>query len=243
MRKVIVVGSGAGGATVARELSKKGVEVTLIEKGPFTKTGFAYEHYENANVGVELLKTSCIGGTTLVTAGNAVRTCQEQLKTMGIDLEEDFNDIENEMGVSTLPDSHFGRGTKLIMEKSESMGFNTQKMPKFIDPATCQPCGKCAFGCSRDSKWTSQDYVNDAIDHGAEVFENSEVTDLIVQNAEVLGVKTKDKEFFADAVVLSAGAIETPRILRKTGIDAGNNLFVDTFITVGGVLKNINFNK
>ena len=243
MRKVIVVGSGAGGATVARELSKKGVEVTLIEKGPFTKTGLAYEHYENANVGVELLKTSCIGGTTLVSARNAVRTCQEQFKTMGIDLEEDFNDIENEMGVSTLPDSHFGRGTKLIMEKSESMGFNTQKMPKFIDPETCQPCGKCAFGCSRDSKWTSQDYVNDAIDNGAEVIENSEVTDLIVQNAEVLGVKTKDKEFFADAVVLSAGAIETPRILRKTGIDAGNNLFVDTFITVGGVLKNINFNK
>ena len=49
--------------------------------------------------------------------------------------------------------------------------------------------------------------------------------------------------FYADAVVLSAGGIETPRILRRKGIDAGNNLFVDTFVTVGGVLKNIKFNK
>ena len=47
------------------------------------------------------------------------------------------------------------RGTKLIMEKAESLGFKTQKMPKFINPETCKPCGKCAFGCPRDSKWTS----------------------------------------------------------------------------------------
>ena len=31
---VIVVGSGAGGATVAKELAAKDVAVTLIEKGP-----------------------------------------------------------------------------------------------------------------------------------------------------------------------------------------------------------------
>jgi choline dehydrogenase-like flavoprotein len=90
MKKIVVVGSGAGGATVARELSKKGLTVTLIEKGPYTKTENAYKHYENADVGVELLKTSCIGGTTLVTAGNAVRTCQKFLNTLGIDLENEF---------------------------------------------------------------------------------------------------------------------------------------------------------
>ena len=85
VKKFIVVGSGAGGATVARELAKKGKNVTLIEKGPYTKTKYAYKHYQNADVGVELLKTSCIGGTTLVTAGNAVRTCQEPFKNIGID--------------------------------------------------------------------------------------------------------------------------------------------------------------
>ncbi len=243
MKNVIVVGSGAGGATVARELSKREIHVTLIEKGPFVKNKNAYEHYESSDVGVELLNTSCIGGTTLVTAGNAVRTCQESLKRRGIDLEDDFQAIENEMGVSTLPDSHFGQGTRLIMEKAESMGFDVQKMPKFIDPESCKPCGKCAFGCPRNSKWTSREYVDDAINYGANVIDNTQITNIITSNGELKGVRSKDNEFLADTVVISAGGIETPRILRKKGLDAGNNFFVDTFVTVGGVLKKIKFNK
>jgi choline dehydrogenase-like flavoprotein len=241
MKNVIVVGSGAGGATITRELASKGINVTLIEKGPYTNIEKAYEHYDNADVGVELLQTSCVGGTTVVTAGNAVRTCQEQFKNMGIDLEADFIEIENEMGVSTLPDTHFGHGTELIMKKAELMGFNTQKMPKFIDSKKCKPCGKCAFGCPMNSKWTSQEYVNDAKDHGAKVIANTKITELITVDNEIKGIKSDDKEFLADIVIISAGGIETPRILRRTGLDAGNNLFVDTFVTVGGILKDIKF--
>lgn len=243
MKRIIVVGSGAGGATVARELSKKGYEVTIIEKGPFTKCKNAFKYYENDDVGVEILKTSCVGGSTLVTAGNAVRTCQDYLKKLGIDLEEDFNDIEKEIGVSTLPDSHFGNGTKLIMEKARSLGFKVIKMPKIIDPETCKPCGKCVFGCSKNSKWTSKEYMDDAINNGAKVIENTKVTDLIIEKGEIKGVKSNDKEFQSDLVVLSAGGIETPRILQNAGINAGNNLFVDSFVTVGGVLNKIKFNK
>ncbi len=243
MKDVIVVGSGAGGATVARELSKEGMNVTIIEKGPCTKTGNAHKYYENSDVGVELLKTSCVGGTTLVTAGNAVRTCQENLKTIGIDLEQEFDEIEMEMNVSKLPDSHFGQGTISIMESAESMGFNVEKMSKFIDPERCTPCGNCAFGCPNDSKWTSRSYIEDAIGYGAKLIENTKITSIMCENGELKGVKSVDKEFRADMVVISAGGIETPRILNSAGLNAGDNLFVDTFVTVGGVLKNIGFNK
>ncbi len=175
MKNVIVVGSGAGGATISKRTSNQRNKCYFNRKRTiYTRLKMHYEHYENADAGVELLKTSCVGGTTVVTAGNAVRTCQEHLKNMGIDLEYDFKQIENEMGVSTLPDSHFGRGTKLIIEKAELLGFNVQKMPKFIDPKTCKPCGKCTFGCPRNSKWTSIEYVNDAVDHGAKLIENTE---------------------------------------------------------------------
>jgi choline dehydrogenase-like flavoprotein len=243
MKKVIVVGTGAGGATVGRELSKKGINVTFIEKGTFNDVSNAYKYYENSDVDVELLMTSCVGGSTLVTAGNAVRTCQKQFKNLGINLEKDFIEIEKEMRVSTLPDTHFGDGTKLIMENAESMGFKTQKMPKFIDPESCKPCGKCTFGCPRNSKWTSMEYVNDAINHGAELIDDTTITGLIIKNGEIKGVKNENKEFMADMVVLSAGGIGTPKILRRNGIEAGNNLFVDTFVTIGGYLKDINFNQ
>jgi len=87
------------------------------------------------------------------------------------------------------------------------------------------------------------EYVKDALDHGAKLIENTKITDLIINNGEVKGVKSSDREYLADNVVVSAGGIETPRILRRAGIDAGNNLFVDTFVTVGGVLKDIQFNS
>lgn len=243
MKDVIVVGTGAGGATVGNELTKKGIKVTFIERGPYDTTGNAYTHYDNCDAGVELLKTSCVGGTTLVTAGNAVRTCQASFKNIGIDLEAEFQVIEDEIGVSTLPDSHFGDGTKLIMETAQELGFNTQKMPKFIDPQSCKPCGKCAFGCPRDAKWTSQEYINQAMDNGARLITDTDITELIIKNNEIKGVKSNNKEFHADAVVLAAGGIGTPRILRKSNIEAGNHLFVDSFVTVGGLLKNIQFHK
>ena len=126
----------------------------------------------------------------MVTAGNAVRTCQKQLKKFGIKLEEEFREAEAEMGVGTLPDSHFGDGTLKIMAAAESLGIDVQKMPKSINPNLCKPCGKCAFGCPKDAKWTSLEYVEDAEKLGARVVENTEVTELIIKEGTVKGVRS-----------------------------------------------------
>jgi Choline dehydrogenase and related flavoproteins len=241
--KAIVVGSGAGGGIIAKELAKAGISVTVIEKGPSVSTKKAYEHYDVLNVGTEVSSTICLGGTTLVTAGNAVRTCEESFKKLGIDLSSEFEEIENELCINTLPDSHFGEGTKKIMDAAGSLGLEIQKMPKFIYPDLCKPCGKCFFGCSREAKWTSIKYIKEAEEYGAKIVENTPVTDIIISDGKVKGVKSNDDLFEADIVILSAGAIQTPRLLQKIGIDAGNNLFVDTFVTVGGILKNIKYNK
>jgi choline dehydrogenase-like flavoprotein len=240
--KAIIVGSGAGGGTVAKELSKKGISTTIIEKGPFTKAKQAHKYYDIMNVGTEVSRTICVGGTTLVTAGNAVRTCEDFFRKIGINLTSEFEEIEQELHINILPDTHFGKGTKKIMEAADNFGFEIQKMPKFINPDLCKPCGKCTFGCPKDAKWTSADFIEEAQKNGAKIIENTPVTDIIVSNGMVKGVKSQDKIFEADIVILSAGAIETPRLLQKVRIDAGNNLFVDTFVTVGGMLKNIGFN-
>ena len=243
MTKVLVVGSGAGGGILASELSRRGVEVTIIEKGPSTPPGDAYCHYEIINTGVEILKTDCVGGTTMVTTGNAVRTCQEELRKYNINIDAELDDVEQEVGVSILPDSLLGEGTRKIMYGARELGFTMGPMPKFIDPRLCKPCGKCALGCPRDAKWTSQNYLKTAVNLGARLIENRPVVDIIVKNGELKGVTTTNKDYFADIVVLSAGAMATPRLLQQAGIKAGKQLFVDTFITIGGVLKGIGFNE
>ncbi len=241
MVKVIVVGSGAGGGTVARELSRSDMEVTIIDKGPVINSKDAAECYEIFNSNVEIMGTACFGGTTMVTMGNAVRTCEEDFKKLGINLDEEFRELEGELSVKTLPDSHLGTGTRKLMEASRNMGFNPQKMPKFIDPRLCKPCGECAFGCDRNAKWTSAKYLDEAIASGVEIIDQTPVSEVKYKDGKVTGVKCGEREFKADIVVLSAGAISTPRILNKSGVKAGDNLFTDTFVTVGGVLKGINF--
>ncbi len=249
MNNIIVVGSGAGGATVARELAIQGMDVTLIEKGSSVPSEKAFQCYDNLDVGVELLKTTCLGGTTLVTAGNAVRTCQQEFQKLGIDLSGEFEEVEAELKVGPLPDTHFGEGTMKIMEASASLGLTMEKMPKFINPAECVPCGKCAFGCPRNAKWSSLEYLAEAEKHGAHIVDNSPVTRIMTPTGQVKGVEILNsengvkKEYIADTVILCSGAIETPRLLRSAGLTAGERLFVDTFVTVGGVLPGINFYK
>jgi choline dehydrogenase-like flavoprotein len=243
MLNVIVVGSGAGGSSIARELARNGVNVTIIDRGRIIRSRNAFKCYETIQTNLEVMQTICLGGTTMVTLGNAVRTSEDAFKAMGIDLKEEFMEVEHDLKVSTLPDSHFGSGTIKLMESASSLGFSMERMPKFIDPNICKPCGECAFGCQRDAKWTSMKYLDEAIKLGAKVIEKTPITELIIQNQKVVGVKSYNQEFKADLVILCAGALNTPRILIKSGINAGEKLFVDTFVTIGGVMKKIKFNK
>ncbi len=241
--RAIVVGSGAGGATVAKELSDKGVEVVLIEKGPAIEAKDASKYYSNIGSEVEILRTFCLGGTTTVSAGNGVRGLEKELSGLGIDLSDEFEEAERELEVRTLPDSHFGEGTKRIMVAAENLGFEVKKMPKFIDPAKCTPCGKCASGCPNNAKWSAFEFVKEAEENGAKIITDMPIDDIIVKDGEVAGVRSKDKVISADVVVLSAGALETPRLLKKQELPTTPSMFVDTFTTIGGALEEIKLNK
>jgi choline dehydrogenase-like flavoprotein len=252
---VIVVGSGAGGATVARDLALAGIPVKIIEKGPAIQSKKAFNYYDLSEEGLDLLKTSCVGGSTLVAVGNGVRVLENELKNMGLDISIELDEIEKDLEIGPMPDSHIGDGTKLLMESAQSMGINIQKMPKFIRSKDCSPCGQCSFGCPKNAKWSAADFVSEAQKAGAELIPETEVTDLIVENGRIIGVKalqntlssedneivSEETSFLSELVILSLGGVETPRLLQKAGIDAGENFFMDTFITVGGILENVAF--
>ncbi len=241
--KSIIVGSGAGGSTVAKELSGNGIDVTLIEKGPKIAEKEAFTCYANVGTEVKILRTICLGGTTMVSAGNGVRALEKELRVFGIDLSNEFEDAEKELGVNPLPDSHFGNATKRIMAAAEKLGFAVKKMPKFIDPANCKMCGNCASGCPNGAKWGAVEFVTEAEKNGAKIITEMPVDDVLVKNGEVAGVRCDNKILSADIVVLSAGALETPQLLKRLGLPTTPNMFVDTFTTIGAVLDGIRLNK
>ena len=243
---VIVVGTGAGGAIIAYELAKDDIPVTIIEKGPFIHSKDAFNYYDSYNDDVDLLTTTCIGGATIVSMSNMVRALDEELHDYGIDISEEYEYVEDLIKVHPLDDSHIGRGTQLFLDAGRELGLDTLKMPKAIREKDCIQCGKCAFGCPSDAKWSGKDFVEKAVDAGATLITDAEVTEVIAEDSKAKGVKyIKDgveESIFCDTVVLSAGAIGSTLILRKTGIDAGREIFFDPFVTVGGYLKDINFN-
>ena len=146
-----------------------------------------------------------------------------------------------------MDDEHIGKGTQAFIDCANELGFEAIRMPKFIRDEDCKPCGKCSFGCPRDAKWSGKDFVDIAIENGAELITDAEVTKVIFSDKKITGVEyIKDnikQNISSDLVILCAGAVDSAVILQKSGIDAGNKLFFDPFVSVGGYLKDIKYNS
>lgn len=249
-----IVGSGAGGITVAKELAErgKGEDVVLLEAGPPARTEDAVKYYNKilSRQGVEIARALCVGGTTLVTAGNGLRSIERKLKSMGIDLEPEFSELEREIGIKPVPEDCYGEGTRKLVDASFELGYKVVPMPKVIDFDKCmtcrrKPCGECVIGCPTNAKWTAASWVEEVTRQGVQVVPDTKVDKVIIESRRALGVSVNGKEIKSNLVILAAGAIETPRILLASGFppdEVGKNLFIDSYITVSGIIKGINFN-
>lgn len=227
MHDFIIVGSGAGGATAAKELSAAGKSVLLLEKGTDIGPGNSSKAYTVIKSGVELWQASCLGGTTTVTMGNVMRSNLSQK------LDPHMTEAEEEMNAWSIPPEKMGPATKLLRGLSKEW----VPMPKAIDLKKCTSCGLCAFGCLQQAKWDASVYIRQAVSKGCKVATNAGVRKVMIEGGKAIGVETIDGRVFKGYnIILSAGAVETPRILLRSGVDSvGKGLFVDTFITVGGV--------
>lgn len=240
MDNVLIVGAGTGGLSVARELSKNpNVNITILEKGPLSEESEAYKYYDVWDKNeMELIKTNLVGGSSLVIAGNFVPSLVEELKEYGIDISPQLEQLKEEVGIQTMPKTHEGRINKLLKDAATELGLDMQDMPKGIDPTKCKQCGKCAWGCPHGAKWSSLEDLKVAQDNGAKLIINEEATALIVEDNIIKGVKTNQgNQYLADIVILAAGGMVTPKLLRTAGIKAGETFAVDPFITVGGYYK------
>ena len=273
---VIVIGTGAGGATVARELSKRDYKVLILEKGKRHKTGTSVNYLKNIsmnlkvdstdedknkydflNYPIELMYVEDVGGTTPVSLANACYACSTcysnsatiQFKVHDLDLFKELIDASTDLKVSPLPAKLMGPATRKIVKAGESLGYFMEPMPKFIDFSKCGSCGLCISGCKKGAKWDSTHFVNEAVDNGATLISDFTVTKITHKDGKVTGIEglfgDKTKIFEAKKVVLAAGALNTPIILKNSGIkeNVGEGLFCDLFITIGGFLKGVGLNK
>ncbi|MGB3113569.1 MAG: FAD-dependent oxidoreductase, partial [Candidatus Omnitrophota bacterium] len=179
-----VIGSGAGGATIAMELAKKGRKVLILDKGSFAKESeigtlrsAVLTFYDRCALraskeGIIIYRALMAGGTTFVSCGNGLPVLVDELEHCGIDLKEEFEETERELSIARLPDDFIGPGSRLIMNAANRLGFDMGPMPKFINTDKCILCGKCVLGCKTGAKWSALDYIKVARKHGAKFVKN-----------------------------------------------------------------------
>jgi choline dehydrogenase-like flavoprotein len=258
MKRAIVVGTGAGGATVAKELQGR-FEVTVLEAGkefrPFSqiplaksmkKAGLLFDAREiqlvfpaykirGAGDGMILVNGSGLGGTTTLCTGNALRM-DGQLKALGLDLDAEFDEIAREIPISTAHERRWRRGTRRMFEIFQEMGLDPRPTPKMVDYDRCTGCGRCVLGCPRGAKWDSRRFLDVALANGATLVSSCRVERVVLESGRAIGVEARQglsRRFFpADLVVLAAGGLGTPVILGNSGIECDPTLFVDPVLCV-----------
>jgi choline dehydrogenase-like flavoprotein len=116
-------------------------------------------------------------------------------------------------------------------------------MPKLIAADKCRKCGQCVLGCRYGAKWTADDCVNDAKQNGAEVRYNVRVQQVLIEKGKAVGLRGVNGhavEIRAETVILAAGGLATPVILKQSSLyEAGQGLFMDLFVNVYGVADGI----
>ena len=252
---IAIVGSGAGGAAMAKELAGSGKRVLVVDRGPLARDGEIgtlrsavlnfYDRFalRASKEGTIIYRAIMAGGTTVVSCGNGMRVLEDELRRKGINLTDEFEETERELSIKPLPYNLVGRGSKLIQDSANRLGFDMAPTPKFINPKKCVSCGKCILGCPYGAKWTALTPLRDARRNGAKLIPKINIQMVATKNGRAIGLIGKSRKgrvrIYADTIILAGGGIGTPVILKNSGIEnAGNKLFADMFNVTYGILRN-----
>lgn len=258
MRKAIVIGSGAGGAMAAKMLAGS-FDVTVLEEGkafkPFSFPMDKLAHFRKTGLYfderlIQMLLPSMridktpemvmvygrgVGGTTTLATGNAVRA-DEGLKKIGIDLDEEFEELYAELPITTDHQRYWSSITRRTFDVMSEMGMAPEPMPKFLRPGSCALCGHCSIGCPTGAKWDTRELLE-----GLDVVTGCKVTKVEIVDGEARRVHAvkglRRVTYDADIVVVAAGGMGTPDILRASGIDCQPTLFVDPVLCVAAPMS------
>ncbi len=245
---VVVIGTGAGGAVVARELAEAGVAVVMIEEGAYFDrsdfTGRAFDMQQKlyrrggatfsvGNIGIPIPLGQTVGGTTTVNSGTCYRTPDRVLARwqhelglgeLGPDgLARYFERVEGVLGVERARAELLGGNGRVIARGCDAIGL-TQHHPLARNAPACDGQGVCCFGCPTDAKRsTNVSYVPLALRAGAELFARAKMTRIIVERGRACGVvaTTHDGHVLtvrAKSVVIACGSILTPIVLAREGL-------------------------
>jgi choline dehydrogenase-like flavoprotein len=250
-----VIGTGAGGAPVAALLAEAGWRVAILEEGeqhePAAMTARPRDMMARlyrdggqfATLGdppIVLPLGRGIGGTTLVNSGTCFRTprgvldCWRRDHGLELDLEAEFALVEEAIGVRQVPPELAGRNGTLVKEGADRLGLSAGYLQRNV--RGCVGSGVCAFGCPTGAKQhAGQVWIPRAQRAGAHTFTGARAHRITIERGRVREVEATTAggtiRVRAETVIVAAGALLTPTLLRRNGLGAacgqlGRNLSI-----------------
>jgi choline dehydrogenase-like flavoprotein len=230
---VVVVGTGAGGAVVAKELAEAGVAVVMLEEGhyferdsfggrPFKAQRAMYRAggatFSVGNVPIPIPVGQTVGGSTTINSGTCYRVPGRVLRhwrdDLGLDdlteekLAPHFEKVERILGVSDAAAKYLGGNGRVIARGCDKLGYKHRPLRR--NAPDCDGQGVCIFGCPTDAKRsTNVSYVPMALKAGAELFHGVRVERIVVSGGKATGVvaRARDAEGRTRTLTVHARAV------------------------------------
>ena len=243
---VVVIGSGAGGGVAAALFAQAGRRVVVLEAGPAPAPTSQMQREADAfgslylesgltatdDLSISILAGSCIGGGTTVNWCTSLRLTERVAHQWseasgGIDfgssLAPHYDAVSQRLGIAT---THLHNENNAALLRGErSLAWPYAEVPR--NASSCgDGCGYCGFGCAYGNKRsTERTYLHDAAAAGAVLVAGAHVDGVIIENGCATGVAAtltdgRPLRVRASTIVVSAGSLRTPGILRRSGISS-----------------------
>ncbi|MBI4884572.1 MAG: GMC family oxidoreductase [Actinobacteria bacterium] len=243
---VLIVGTGAGGATTAAILAEAGLDVLLVEEGDWVEQGavvpFSLDQmdrqYRSGGVTVALGMPSiaytegcCAGGGTEVNSGlywrppgELLARWREQFDISDFDPDDLLaiaDEVEADISVSTVPGGHTSP-SEVLRRGADALGWRNGEIPRWMKypPSKLASEPRSAVG---ERQSMTRTYLPRAMKAGARLALRCRV-DRLVTNAgsarsavTTLGDGSRGEITFRD-VFVCGGAIQSPALLQRSGI-------------------------
>lgn len=251
---VCIIGSGAGGGVLAEGLVAAGLDVIMLEAGPHrpraersTKEQVAYpDLYQDrgarstADGAITVLQGRATGGSTLVNWTTCFRTPQRiqdnWAEVHGVelgDLDPHFEAVEERLGITEWPMQN--ANNDVLKRGCDGLGWQWSRLKRNV--RGCANSGYCGLGCpfgvKQDQLVTS---LTSAVNGGMRLLADCRADRLVVRNGEVEAVEASalhdgiNREtgvrvtVRAHRTVVSGGAINSPALLLRSGIEGDGHV-------------------
>jgi choline dehydrogenase-like flavoprotein len=186
---------------------------------------------------VTFLAGRCVGGTTTINTKVAFRAHERDVAKWHAatsltsdgsrpfsvaDIEPYYDRVERALGVRERSD--WEKSVHTVEPGFRALGAELESVHSYTD-ANCTSCGSCIQGCASNAgKSTMNTYIADALARGLlELRAGATVERVLVDGTEATGVEYVDEAggqhaVNAGAVVVAAGALNTPQLLTRSGL-------------------------